>query len=233
MRVLVVEDDPRGARLLAAVFEQLEYKVTTAPGGAIALSMLAEHEFDLATIDLGLPDVGGLDLIAHIREVDDLPIIVVTGRSDLSDVVTALATGADDYLVKPIRPSELGARATALLRRVQRAARPADVETYRDPRLLFDFRSNEIAAGERHSTLSDTERRVLKMLVNNAGRVLPHEELLARVWGPGWEGSIANLHVYVNQLRRKIEPDPANPRYIETHRGVGYRFVPAEDGRTT
>src|SRR5690606_30472423 len=98
-----------------------------------------------------------------------------------------------------------------------------------DSRILIDFRSNEVSVGERQSTLSDTERRLLRLLVGQAGRVLTHDEVLRSVWGPGYEGSLANLHVYINQLRRKVEPDPANPHYIETHRGVGYRFVPALD----
>lgn len=227
--ILVVEDDERGRRLLEVVLRQQGHQVTTAPDAATAFNLMASQTFDLMTLDLGLPDLGGMDVVAHVREQSDLPVVVVTGRSDLADVVTALSAGADDYIVKPVNPAELTARIAALLRRAA-PRREAEVNTYRDAEVTVDFHTNEIRVADRRNTMSDTERRLLHLLISNAGRVLTHDDILRRVWGQGYEDAIANLHVYVNQLRRKLEPVPSEPRYIETHRGVGYRFVTTPDG---
>lgn len=229
MSILVVEDDERGRRLLDILLRQQGYQVTAVGDAAGAFNAIATQSYDLMTVDLGLPDLGGMDVVAHVREVSDMPVVVVTGRSDLADVVTALSAGADDYIVKPVNPPEFAARVAALLRRAA-PRRETEVMSYRDADVVVDFQTNEIQVVDRRSTMSDTERRLLRLLVGNAGRVMTHDDILRRVWGQGYEDAIANLHVYVNQLRRKIEPIPTNPRYIETHRGVGYRFVPSPDG---
>jgi two-component system KDP operon response regulator KdpE len=216
-------------RLLESTLRHHGFSVTAVPTAALAFGALAQEDLSLMTVDLQLPDLSGLDLIAHVRERSDIPIIVITGHTDLGDVVTALAAGADDYLVKPIQPSELGARAIALTRRLMSKQR--ELNEYSDANLRLDFVSNRIERGSHIATMTNTERRLLRMLVSNAGRVLTHDDLLRGAWGVGYEGAIANLHVFVNQLRKKLEPDAEGPRYIETHRGVGYRFVADADAQ--
>ncbi len=223
--VLIVEDDDRMARLLTAILTPVGSAVHVAGTAARALDLLGEHDFRLITLDVGLPDLPGDELVTHIRERSAAPIIMVSGQDDTRTVVDALSAGADDYVVKPFKPAELLARVRAVLRRVPAAS--TEPESYEDGVISIDFQSNRVVTPSGESALSLTERRLLMELVTHQRRVVTHNELLERVWGPGYDA--ANLHVFVNYLRRKVEPDPRHPRYIKTHRNVGYEFVPKDD----
>lgn len=225
-RVLIIEDDAQCARLLQVVFRQFVRQVEVAPTAMSALHLLADSEFDLITLDIGLSDFSGVSLLHHIREVSKAAIIMVTASTQKQSVIDSLGEGADDYIVKPFNLGELEARAKAVVRRATGVSREPD--GYSDGTICIDFEANRISKPGATSGLSATERRLLKELVANAGRVVTKAQLLQRVWGPGYEDSAANLHVYVSYLRRKIEPDPLKPRYLRTHRGVGYEFVPAQ-----
>ncbi len=224
--LLIVEDDERGARLLETVLSQLGAKTRVARTGAEALDELAEHDFDLITLDIGLPGMSGIDLLQHVRELTTAPVIMVTAVDQMSTLVEALAAGADDYIVKPFRPKELIARAEAALRR---AGSPLDndqsQELFADDAILIDLSRNTVVTQAGTSTLTGTEHRLLAYLLSNRNRVVTQDEILRSVWGTGYESAAANLHVFIGYLRRKIEPEPRNPTYIVTHRGVGYEFV--------
>ena len=225
--VLVVEDDPRSAALMESILEGICRRVVVANTAAAALDMLAESVFDLITLDIGLPDLSGLELIHHIRAVTDAPMIMVTATGQSSAIVEALERGADDYLVKPIRPAELRARIHAVTRRAQ--PRTRDVVQYSDHHVQIDFARSVVVTASGTSMLTATERRLLRELVANSGRVLTHDEIIRRVWGSGYEGTLANLHVFVSHLRRKLNNESDLHQYIGTHRGIGYEFVPPAD----
>jgi two-component system KDP operon response regulator KdpE len=170
--------------------------------------------------------MSGLDLLQHIRELTTAPVIMVTAADQMSTLVEALAAGADDYIVKPYSPKELIARAEAVLRRSGSQSDGDDnQERFADDVILIDLSRNTVVTQAGMSTLTGTERRLLAHLLRNRNRVVTQDELLRSVWGVGYESAAANLHVFVGYLRRKIEPEPRNPRYIVTHRGVGYEFV--------
>ena len=227
-RILVVEDDVRGARLLEAILAELGGRIHVAPNAIAALDLLAESDFDLITIDLGLPDLSGIALLHHVRELTSAPVVMVTADDQTRSLVEAFEAGADDYVVKPVRPMELLARARAVVRRATGSAQYPD--RYADGVIVIDFRRSQVSTPTGEANLSGTERRLLMGLVANAGRVMTHDELLQSVWGAGYEGSEANLQVFIGYLRRKVEPDPHKPRYIRTYRGVGYEFVPQDGG---
>ena len=222
--VLVVEDDPRSVALMESILEGICRRVVVTNTATAALDMLAESVFDLITLDIGLPDLSGLELIHHIRAITDAPVIMVTATGQSNVVVEALELGADDYLVKPIRPAELRARIHAVTRRTQ--PRTHEVAQYSDHHLQIDFARSVVVTPSGTTTLTATERRLLRELVANSGRVLTHDEIIRRVWGAGYEGTMANLHVFISYLRRKLNDEGDPHQYIETRRGIGYEFVP-------
>ena len=226
--VLVVEDEPRSARLLATILAELSDNVQIAVSSSAALDALADDEFDLVTLDIGLPGLSGIELLPHVRELTSAPVIMVTARGDVGALVEALAAGADDFIVKPLRPAEFIARARALLRRLNQAGAPAAPNRYSDNNILIDFDRNIVITSRGDETLTPTERRLLEHLIANSGRVSTQQELLRAVWGSE-EYELSNLHVYIGYLRRKLEPDPQSPQYIVTHRGIGYEFAVPEE----
>lgn len=223
---LVVEDDPRSAALMQTILEEIVRRVVVVNTATEALDALAESSFDVITLDIGLPDITGLELLHHIRELSDAPVIMVTAVDTSSSIVEALKSGADDYLIKPIRPAELRARIGAVLRRT--GPRAHEVELYSDGRLVIDFARSLVVLAGVSSTLSATERRLLHALVTHAGRVLTHDEVIKQVWGAGYEGTQANLHVFVSYLRKKVNARGDAHQYIQTHRAIGYEFVSIE-----
>ena len=229
-KILVVEDEMRGARLLEVVLSELGADIEVVGSGSAALNQLAESDFDLITIDIGLPDISGLSLLRSVRELSGAPVIMVTAADEIKLLEEALDAGADDYIVKPFHPRELLARAGAVLRRTLASARPPKI--YSDGTIVIDFSRGEVVTPRGVARLSPTEVRLLAELVANAGRPLTHDELLRRVWGLGYEETTENLQVYIGYVRRKVEPDPKNPRYIRTIRGVGYEFEPDGGGRS-
>jgi two-component system KDP operon response regulator KdpE len=225
--VLVVEDEPGMRRALELNLKARGYEVATAGGGAEALRLAGRRPPDLVVLDLGLPDLTGLEVIAGLRGWWSAPILVLSARADASDKIDALDAGADDYLTKPFVMDELVARLRAALRR----SGPADAA----PRTRLGDITVDLALhrawrgaedGEDDVRLTPTEWRVLELLVRNAGRLVGRDQVLTAMWGPNAVGENPNLRMYMARLRAKLEADPSRPRYLLTEPGMGYRFRP-------
>jgi len=227
-RLLLVEDDERIRQALGLALQDMGYAVTGVPTGEEALATLDRHRPDVVLLDLTLPGIDGLEVCRELRAGGDLPIIIVSARSDTADVIEGLECGADDYVVKPLVASELAARIRALLRR----RRPVGASSGpgRRDELIFGPVSVELAngrvvrpSGQTH--LTRTEARLLAELAAAGGTVVTREDLLQRVWGYDYFGDTRLLDVHVRRLRRKVEADPDRPEWLITVRGVGYRLV--------
>lgn len=219
-RVLVVDDEPQIRRALRTALGGHGYEVELAEDGAIALDALALRLPDLVLLDLVMPRVDGLEVVRRAREWSKVPIIVLSARGEERDKVTALDLGADDYLTKPFGMEELLARVRAALRR---AGAPVASSVVAGD-LTVDFGRHVVTRGQTEVHLTKTEYDLLRVLATNADRVMTHRQLLERVWGSYATDNARQLRVYINYLRRKLEPDPAHPRLIVTEPGVGYRF---------
>ncbi|MEV0717268.1 response regulator transcription factor [Asanoa sp. NPDC050611] len=221
MRVLVVDDDPSIVRTLQINLRIRGYAVDTAVDGAGALRAALRVRPDLVVLDLGLPDMDGLAVLAGLRSWSAVPVVVLTGRDDHAAKVGALDAGADDYLTKPFHVEELVARMRAVARR--RLSGPSGVSAVRIGRFLVDVADRTVTPPVR---LTPTEWHLLEILVRRSGHLVTHRELLREVWGPAYEGSTNYLRQYVTQLRHKLEEEPSRPRHLLTEQGVGYRLVP-------
>jgi two-component system, OmpR family, KDP operon response regulator KdpE len=221
-RVLVVEDEAPIARALAINLRARRYEVDVAPDGRTALDLAARHHPDVVLLDLGLPDLDGTEVIAGLRGWSDVPIVVLSARATSDDKVEALDAGADDYVTKPFAMDELLARLRAALRRTAPAAEAETVLVTED--FTIDLPSRRVLRSGQQVHLTPTEWRLLEVLVRNRGRLVFQKPLLQEVWGPAYGRETNYLRVYVQQLRRKLEPEPAQPRYIITEPGMGYRF---------
>ena len=227
--VLVIDDEPQILRALRINLRVRQYDVHTAGSATEALELAAKHPPDLVILDLGLPDLDGVEVIHGLRGWTEAPIIVLSGRADSTDKVEALDAGADDYLTKPFAMDELLARMRAVSRRV---SADQDVPAVRLGRLVVDLAAKRVrrdtgdgdAGGD--IRLTPTEWHLLEVLVRNPGKLLSQQLLLAEVWGPGYADATGNLRLYMAQLRRKLEPDPARPRWLLTEPGMGYRYQP-------
>jgi DNA-binding response OmpR family regulator len=224
-RVLVVDDEPRMVRFIRLNLEQDGFEVVEAPNGTEALNRIRNTMPDLVLLDVMLPDIDGLDLLRMIREFSPVPILMVTAKGEEDDRVRGLERGADDYITKPFSPRELASRIRAVLRRDEMPRTAAHTPIVVDDRLTIDFDRREVLVEGKPVVLRPTEYRLLYHLMQNAGRVVTHDQLLAKVWGYEYREETHYLRLYVNYLRQKLEKDPAQPRYILTERGVGYRFV--------
>jgi two-component system KDP operon response regulator KdpE len=224
-RVLVVDDEPRMVRFIRLNLEQDGFEIVEAPNGTEALRQIRDTIPDLVLLDIMLPDIDGLELLRMIREFSPVPILMVTAKGEEDDRVRGLERGADDYITKPFSPRELASRIRAVLRRDEMPRTAAHHPIVVDNRLTIDFDRREVRVEGRPVVLRPTEFRLLYHLVQNAGRVVTHDQLLAKVWGYEYREETHYLRLYVNYLRQKLEPDPAQPRYILTERGVGYRFA--------
>jgi two-component system KDP operon response regulator KdpE len=231
LTVLVVDDEPKVARLIRLTLGAEGYEVLQAADGAIGVEMVERERPDLVLLDLMMPRMDGFQACQRIRELSDVPIVLLTARGAESDRIRGLDLGADDYVVKPFSPGELAARVRAILRRARPEA-PAG-PAYDDGELRIDFERREVTRGGAPVALSRTELRLLDVLAQNPGRVFLHEELRNRVWGEEYRASSEQLRTYIKYLRRKIEPHPSEPRYILTQPGVGYVFRPARPAGTT
>ncbi|WP_299165586.1 response regulator [uncultured Arthrobacter sp.] len=221
--VLIVDDEPQLLRALQINLRTHGYRPVTATNGAAALAAASEHRPDLVVLDLGLPDMDGVHVITGLRSWTQVPIIILSARHGAEDKVEALDAGADDYVTKPFGLEELLARLRAAERRFV-AAPETPVVTTKDFRLDIALRK-----AERHGEpvrLTPTEWKILELLVRNPGRLVGQQKLLLDVWGPAYAREAQYLRVYLNQLRRKLEPDPTQPRYFITESGMGYRFEP-------
>jgi two-component system KDP operon response regulator KdpE len=220
-RVLVVDDEPQIVRALRINLRARGYEVDAAPDGRTALELAARRHPDVVVLDLGLPDMDGVEVIRGLRGWLSVPIIVLSARHASDEKVESLDAGADDYVTKPFGMDELLARLRAAVRRAAPAAEAAVVET---PAFTVDLAAKKVQREGVDVRLTPTEWHVLEVLVRNAGRLVSQQQLLREVWGPAYEHETNYLRVYLAQLRRKLEPDPSHPLHLITEPGMGYRF---------
>jgi len=228
MKVLIVDEETDVIKLITMSFrmQQPSWEVISAEDGPAALERVERERPDVVLLDIGLPDMNGLDVLKAIRLFSDVPVIMLTVRDDELSKVQGLELGADDYVTKPFSHLELLARVRAVLRRAQ-SLPLAHVAPFTSGDLHVDFARREVLVGDEPVPLTGTEYRLLYHLVRNAGRVMTHEALLARVWGREYTDEISYLKSYISRLRNKLERDPHHPEYILTEYGVGYWFRPA------
>ncbi|WP_031078669.1 response regulator [Streptomyces sp. NRRL S-118] len=224
-RVLVVEDDPQLVRALVINLEARTYDVDAAPDGATALRLAAARQPDAILLDLGLPDMDGIEVIEGLRGWTRVPILVLSARNGSEDKIRALDAGADDCMTKPFSMAELLARLRAATRRSDTAP-PAAAETalVTTDEFTVDLVAKKVRRGGRDVRLTPTEWHLLEILISNPGRLISQKRLLQEVWGPTHGSKTNHLRVYMAQLRRKLEADPSHPRYLITEPGMGYRF---------
>lgn len=222
-RVLVVDDEPQLVRALTINLRARGYQVFAAGTGEQALRAAASAAPDLVILDLGLPDLDGTEVIAGLRGWTSVPILVLSGRTDSADKVEALDAGADDYVSKPFGMDELFARLRAMARRATSAPAAAQVSI---GELTVDLAARRVSAASGPVRLTPTEWHLLEVLLRHPGALISQRQLLAEVWGPGYETAHGNLRLYMAQLRKKLEPDPSRPRFFITEPGMGYRFAP-------
>ena len=220
-RVLVVDDEQAILRFLRVALESQAYAVFEAASGQEALSDAAAHKPDVIILDLGLPDIDGVEVTRLLRRWTQIPIIILTVRGSESDKIAALDAGADDYLTKPFGVGELLARLRAALRR---ASRPKGEPVVTSGDLAVDLTRRLVTVAGHEVQLTPNEYDLLSTLATHAGKVLTHRQLLREVWGTSYEQEFHILHVNISNMRRKIEPDPARPQFIITEPGVGYRL---------
>ena len=225
VRVLLVEDDQRVLRFVRANLEASGYRVATALDGESALTVFAWELPDIVLLDVGLPNLDGYSVCARIREFSNVPIIMLTALADEADIVRSLDLGADDHLSKPFSVQELLARVRAVLRRGQLADEVPGQPSLTIDELRIDFAQRAVSRGGQKINLTPTEYKLLYYLAINAGQILTHTQLLRKVWGSAYENEISYLWVYVSRLRKKLEPDPANPRFVLSEAGVGYTLA--------
>jgi two-component system KDP operon response regulator KdpE len=224
--VLVVDDEERMAHFVRLNLEQDGFQVVEAYRGLDAIQKMRDSMPDLILLDVMMPDIDGFEALQMIREFSSVPVIMLTAKGEEEDKVRGLELGADDYITKPFSPRELTSRVKAVMRRAEMAtASPTHEMIDVDDRLKIDFGKREVWVDGEIVKLRPTEYRLLYHLVQNAGWVLTYDQLLAKVWGYEYRDEPHYVRLYINYLRQKLEPDLANPRYIFTERGVGYRFV--------
>jgi len=231
--VLVVDDEPRLVDVVRLNLEMEGYRVLEASNGGEALARLKEDLPDLVILDVMMPEMDGFETLRRIRAVSSVPVIMLTVRQEEHDRIRGLEIGADDYLTKsPFSPRELQSRIKAVLRRTFAPSPARKTTIVVDGDLTIDFDKRKVRVRGEEVTLRPTEYKLLYHLVNNAGRLLTHDTLLSKVWGPEYRDESHYLRLYITYLRQKLERDPAHPKYILTERGVGYRFrelEPAEE----
>jgi two-component system KDP operon response regulator KdpE len=222
----VADDDPQILRALKVTLRARGYDIITAADGAEALDQTISHHPDLVMLDLGMPTLNGIEVIQGLRGWSQVPILIVSGRSDAADKVEALDAGADDYVTKPFAIDELLARIRALTRRLPAGEEQEPVVSFGDISVDFSAKHVSSTRGDAEPIrLTPTEWRILELLVLNPGKLVTRETLLTQVWGPNHTTDTGYLRLYLAQLRKKLEPIPAHPRYLVTVLGMGYRFI--------
>ncbi len=225
-RILVVDDEPRMIGFIRMNLELEGHQVIEAHNGLDALEAVRTKLPDIVLLDVMMPELDGFETLRLLREFSNIPVIMLTAKGEENDRVYGLELGADDYITKPFGPRELSSRIKAVLRRASMPSSSPDEAVLKiDERLSVDFNRREVIVGGQRVKLRPTEYRLLYHLIENAGWTVPHDQLLAKVWGYEYRDEAHYVRLYVNYLREKIEEDPANPRYILTERGVGYRFI--------
>lgn len=223
--ILVVEDDSAVRNLIATTLETHGYRFQTAPTGESAILEAVSHNPDVILLDLGLPDMDGIEIIHKIRSWSKTPIIVISARSEDTDKIDALDAGADDYLTKPFSVEELLARLRVTFRRLHDVGDSVQDAVYTNADLKIDYAAGCAFMKEQELHLTPIEYKLLCLLAKNAGKVLTHTYITREIWGSAWDNDVASLRVFMATLRKKIEADPSNPTYIQTHIGVGYRML--------
>jgi len=226
-KILVVEDDASVRNLITTTLRSNDYRYITAPNGASAILSASSQQPDIVLLDLGLPDLDGVEIIRRIRSWSDMPIIVISARSEDSDKVSALDAGADDYLTKPFSVTEMLARLRVAQRRISSLGGKTEEAVFRNGKLRIDYAAGCAYLSEKPLKLTPTEYKLLCLLAKDAGKVLTHTYLTDRIWGSSWESDMASLRVHMATLRKKLEKDP-DTQYIQTHIGIGYRMLKAE-----
>ncbi len=225
--ILVVDDETRISRMIRMNLEHDGYEVIEAQSGQQALDLVRSRMPSLVILDVMMPGLDGFETLSILREISQVPVIMLTAKGEEEDRIRGLELGADDYVTKPFSPRELVSRVKAVLRRAEGgAAGGAQQDVIRvDDRLKIDFAKREVWVNDELVKLRPTEYRLLYHLVQNAGWVMTYDQLLTKVWGYEYRDETHYVRLYINYLRQKLEEDPANPKYILTERGVGYRFV--------
>lgn len=223
--ILVVDDENRMVRFIRTNLEMDGFRVISASNGLEALEKVRTELPDLVILDVMMPEMDGFETLEMIRQQSNVPVIMLTVKSEDSDKHQAFTAGADDYLTKPFSPRELSDRVKAVLRRAGGVSASREEPLVVDDRLQIDFAQREVIVEGKRIKLRPTEMRLLYHLVENAGWIVPNETLLQKVWGPEYADDVQLLRIYIAYLRQKIEKDPSNPEYIITERGYGYRFV--------
>lgn len=224
-RILVVDDEERMVRFIRMNLEHDGFQVSEAFNGKQAIQKLRDVTPDLILLDIMMPDLDGFEVLETLREISNVPVIMLTAKGEEDDRVRGLERGADDYVTKPFSPRELVSRVKAVLRRTEGVTGSMHGLLEIDKRLKIDFDRREIWLEGKLVKLRPTEYRLLFHLVQNAGWVVSHDQLLQKVWGYEYRDEPHYVRLYINYLRQKLEKDPADPKYILTERGVGYRFV--------
>ena len=223
--ILVVEDDAAVKNLIATALQTQGYRQCTAANGTQAIVEAATHRPDIMLLDLGLPDMVGVEVIRKVRTWSNLPIIVISARSEDNDKIDALDAGADDYLTKPFSVDELLARLRVTLRRLKYIQDSAGDAVFINGELTVDYAAGTATLNGTELHLTPLEYRLLCLLCRNAGKVLTHTYLTREIWGSAFDSDIASLRVFMATLRKKLQPRPDSPQFIQTHVGIGYRMI--------
>ncbi|MBQ7322925.1 MAG: response regulator transcription factor [Clostridia bacterium] len=226
--ILVVEDDAPVRNLITTTLKAHDYKFIAAQDGNCAIMEASSHNPDIVLLDLGLPDMDGVEVIERIRTWSDMPIIVISARSEDKDKIDALDAGADDYLTKPFSVEELLARLRVTQRRLAANRNENISSIFINGALKIDYAAGCAYLGQEELHLTPIEYKILCLLAANVGKVLTHTFITQKIWGAAWENNVASLRVFMATLRKKIEAAPDSPQYIQTHIGVGYRMIRAE-----
>jgi hypothetical protein len=223
--ILTVEDDPAVRNLISVTLETHNYKFIPAATGEAAILEAVSYNPDIMLLDLGLPDIDGIEIIKKIRQWSKLPIIVISARTEDRDKIDALDAGADDYLTKPFSVEELLARLRVTVRRLSYMQNSEETPIFINGDLKIDYAARCVYIKERELHLTPIEYKLLYMLSKNIGKVLTHTAITNEIWGNALESDVASLRVFMATLRKKIEKDPSSPQYLQTHVGVGYRML--------
>jgi len=228
--ILVVEDDTSVRNLITTTLKAHDYRYLTASNGQTAILEASSHNPDIVLMDLGLPDIDGVEVIEKIRTWSNMPIIVISARSEDTDKIDALDAGADDYLTKPFSVEELLARLRVTQRRLTMIQKesPSESAVFTNGKLRVDFAAGCAYLNEEELHLTPIEYKLLCLLSKNVGKVLTHTFITQSIWGSSWDNDIASLRVFMATLRKKLEKDAGSPQYIQTHIGVGYRMMKVE-----
>lgn len=229
--ILVVEDDPSVKSLITTTLQMHEYRYITASNGSAAIMQTTSHRPDIILLDLGLPDMDGVDVIKKVRTWSNVPIIVISARSEDTDKIDALDAGADDYLTKPFSVEELLARLRVTQRRlaIMQNENKTDESVFTNGMLRIDYAAGCAYMNGEELHLTPIEYKLLCLLAHNIGKVLTHTYITQKIWGSSMESDIASLRVFMATLRKKLEANPNSPQYIQTHIGVGYRMMKVEE----